>query len=214
MFELYQGLFNRDHILRISLYDRDDISFDDLIGTTQIDIEDRWHTKHHASCGISEEYSELGYNAWRDKYRPSQILANICKLLGLEPPVYCHNKVQVAGVTFKDTTMLAIDEDLKERLSLSALKKFGTVPQIGYTLVPEHVETRSLYRKDRPGIEQGKVQLWIELHEVEDLPPAIDITPEPAKRFELRVIVWNTADVVLNESNVFGKNMSDIYVKW
>jgi len=32
-------------------------------------------------------------------------------------------------------------------------------------------------------------------------------------RFELRVIIWNTADVVLEETSVTGERMSDIYVK-
>ena len=33
-------------------------------------------------------------------------------------------------------------------------------------------------------------------------------------RYELRVIVWNTSDVYLEESNLVGEQMSDIYVKW
>ena len=33
-------------------------------------------------------------------------------------------------------------------------------------------------------------------------------------RYELRVIVWNTKDVYLQESNLAGEDMSDIYVKW
>lgn len=185
-----------------------------MIGSTEIDIEDRWYTKHHAKCGISEEYSPFGYNKWRNKLCPSQILSNICTEIGLVSPVYKSDHVKIAGVTFKDTTKLATDTHIKERLALSALKKFDKIPQVGYKFVPEHVETRSLYRKDRPGIEQGKIQLWIELHEKQDLPPAIDITPDLPKNFELRVIVLNTADVVLNERNMFGKNMSDIYVKW
>lgn len=32
-------------------------------------------------------------------------------------------------------------------------------------------------------------------------------------RFFLRVIVWNTTDVVLDETSVTGERMSDIYVK-
>ena len=28
------------------------------------------------------------------------------------------------------------------------------------------------------------------------------------------MIVWNTSDVYLQESNLAGENMSDIYVKW
>uniref|UniRef100_A0A336LYI1 CSON008109 protein n=1 Tax=Culicoides sonorensis TaxID=179676 RepID=A0A336LYI1_CULSO len=207
------AILPKDNILKISVMDRDEITSDDLIGTTEIDIEDRWHSKHHAKCGLINEFSVFGYNAWRDKYKPSEILANICNENEIDPPIYYSNKIQVNGVTFDDTTIIEKDEDLKERLSLSVLKQLDKIPGIEYTLVPEHVETRSLYRKDRPGIEQGKLQLWIELHEVNGTPPVIDITPEPAKKFELRVIVWNTSDVILDDKNIFGKKMSDIYVK-
>lgn len=200
--------------MRISVFDHNEVSFDGLIGTTEIDIENRWCTKHHARCGISSEYSQGSYNLWRDKNRPTEILANICKENGLQTPIYYSNKVKVADVSFYDTTLLATNEDFKEHLSLTALKKIDTVPLIGYKLVPEHVETRSLYNLDYPGIEQGKLQLWVELFEKLDLPAAIDITPEPPKIFEIRLIVWKTADVILNEQNIFGNKMSDIYVKW
>lgn len=43
---------------------------------------------------------------------------------------------------------------MKERLSLTALKNLEKLPSFGYKLVPEHVETRSLYRNDCPGIVQ------------------------------------------------------------
>lgn len=46
------------------------------------------------------------------------------------------------------------DEPMEERLSLSVLKQLDKIPEIGYKLIPEHVETRSLYRSDRPNIEQ------------------------------------------------------------
>ena len=53
-------------------------------------------------------------------------------------------------------------------------------------LVPEHIETRNLYTSMQPGISQGM----------------------------LRIVVWNTKDVVLDEVSVAtGEAMSDIYVK-
>lgn len=194
--------------MRISIYDGND----DLIGATEIDIEDRWHTKYYARIGLSKEYSQFGYNIWRDKYRPSEILANICRDNGLQPPMYYSNSVIIAGVPFVDTTKVATNEDLKERLAISALKKINTVPLIGYTLVPEHVETRSLYKQD--GLEYGKLQLWVELHDKRDLPLSIDITPEPPQNLEIRLIIWSTAEVILNEKKICGKQKSDIYVKW
>lgn len=39
---------------------------------------------------------------------------------------------------------------------MTALKNLDKLPSFGYKLVPEHVETRSLYRDDSPGV----VQVW------------------------------------------------------
>ena len=45
-------------------------------------------------------------------------------------------------------------------------------------------------------------------------PPPVDIAPRKAQEYELRVIVWNTEDVVLQEDSfVSGERMSDIYVR-
>ena len=29
--------------------------------------------------------------------------------------------------------------------------------------MPEHIETRALYNPDKPGIEQGKIELWVDM---------------------------------------------------
>lgn len=44
--------------------------------------------------------------------------------------------------------------------------------------------------------------------------PPIDISPRKPKSYEMRVIIWNTDDVVLEDDEFFtGEKMSDIYVK-
>jgi hypothetical protein len=209
------GLLPRDTKIKISLYDRDTFKRDDLIGTTIIDVEDRIHTKYGGMCGLPKEYNSSGYNAWRHSQLPSAILEKICVDNELSLPQYYPTHVLLAGIEFKDESTISKDANVKERLALAVLNNFNRIPAVGYKFIPEHVETRSLYRKDRPGVEQGKLMMWIEIYDPKkSVPEPIDITPIPPRAFELRVIIWNTKDVLLDEKNIFGKKMSDIYVKW
>lgn len=204
----------RDNLLKVSVYDRDTLTRSDLIGTTVIDLEDRVMTKYLASCSLMREFNSGGYNAWRNLLLPSEILSNLCVDLEMGMPQYFSDHVTLAGIDFKDTSKITKDPNKKERLALSVLNSFEKVPGVGFSLIPEHVETRSLYRDDRPGVEQGKLIMWIEIFDpLKAIPEAIDITPLPPQAFQLRVIIWNAKDVILNERNIFGKQMSDIYIK-
>ncbi|XP_053673937.1 myoferlin [Anopheles nili] len=207
-----RGTLPRDQILHISIYDRDFVSSDDLIGSTCIDIEDRFRSKHVPAFGLPSFFTSKGSNCWRHQMKPSDMLRDLCSRHRISFPRIEGQKIIVGDIEM-EADELDPTECLKEQLCLQTLNNFQHVRN-GFPLTPEHVETRSLYHPKRAGIEQGKVQLWIELYEPnEPHPQPVDITPQPPKAYDLRVIVWNTTDVMLNERNIFGTPMSDIYVK-
>ena len=44
--------------LTVQIYDWDLVGTDDLIGETTIDLENRFYSRHRATCGISKKYNE------------------------------------------------------------------------------------------------------------------------------------------------------------
>uniref|UniRef100_A0A8C4YRR6 Dysferlin n=1 Tax=Gopherus evgoodei TaxID=1825980 RepID=A0A8C4YRR6_9SAUR len=199
--------------LKVTLYDYDLLSKDEKIGETVIDLENRFLSKFGARCGLPQTYCISGPNQWRDQLRPSQLLHLFSLQRNCKAPIYKPDRV----VFREQEYVLSEFEDGKppnphlgapeERLALYTLRKQG--------LVPEHVETRPLYSPLQPEIEQGKLQMWVDLFPKSlGLPgPPFNITPRRAKRFFLRCIIWNTKDVILDDLSITGEKMSDIYVK-
>ncbi|XP_026792840.2 dysferlin isoform X1 [Pangasianodon hypophthalmus] len=200
--------------LRIMLYDYDMLSKDEKIGETVIDLENRFLSRYSARCGLPQSYCVSGVNQWRDQLKPTQLLHRLCQRRNYKLPVYKHDRVIFRG--HEHTTADLVDEakpenphlgPLEERLALLVLRRQG--------LVAEHVETRPLYSPLQPDIEQGRLQLWVDLFPKSLGPPGppFNITPRKAKKFFLRCIIWNTSDVILDDVSVTGERMSDIYVK-
>uniref|UniRef100_A0A8C9U5C9 Otoferlin n=1 Tax=Scleropages formosus TaxID=113540 RepID=A0A8C9U5C9_SCLFO len=219
-----EATFPMESMLTVAVYDWDLVGTDDLIGETKIDLENRYYSKHRAICGISATYAIHGYNVWRDPMKPTQILAKMCKEGKLDQPTYGPaGRVKVANRVFVGPTEIE-DENGKitqtgqtdEHVALLALNHWEDIPKVGCRLVPEHIETRPLLHPDKPGMEQGRIEMWVDMFP-KDMPapgPAIDISPRKPKKYELRVIVWNTDEVVLEDDDIFtGEKSSDIFVR-
>ncbi|GAA6102086.1 otoferlin isoform X2, partial [Tachysurus ichikawai] len=216
-----EATFPMESMLTVSIFDWDLVGTDDLIGETKIDLENRLYSKHRATCGIASTYSIHGYNLWRDPQKPTQILAKLCKDGKLDGPHYGPGgRVKVANRVFLGPTELEDENGLKkptdEHLALIALKHWEDMPQVGCKLIPEHVETRALLHPEKAGIEQGRIEMWVDIFPVDGPAPgpALDITPRKPKKYELRVIIWNTDEVILEDDDYFtGEKSSDIFVR-
>uniref|UniRef100_A0A8C4XJD5 Otoferlin n=2 Tax=Falco TaxID=8952 RepID=A0A8C4XJD5_FALTI len=216
-----EATFPMESMLTVAVYDWDLVGTDDLIGETKIDLENRYYSKHRATCGMSQTYSIYGYNTWRDPMKPSQILSKLCKDGKVDGPHFGPGgRVKVANRVFTGPTEIEDENGQKkqtdEHLALTVLRHWEDIPWAGCKLVPEHVETRPLLNPDKPGIEQGRLEMWVDMFPM-DMPapgPATDISPRKPKKYELRVIVWNTDEVILEDDDYFtGEKSSDIFVR-
>nr|KAF6301287.1 fer-1 like family member 5 [Pipistrellus kuhlii] len=201
--------------LEIELYDFDLFSPDDKIGTTVIDLENRLLSGFGARCGLSQSYCQTGPFRWRDQVPPSFLLEHHAIRKGLLPPLfnpdgdsvfYNGKKFKLKRFESQPPTARYLGPK-KERLALYLLHAQG--------LVPEHLETRMLYSSNQPGIDQGKIQMWVDIFPEKLGPPGppVNIRPRKPKRYELRCIIWKTAHVDLKSVNLSNEKMSDIYVK-
>uniref|UniRef100_A0A452I0A2 C2 domain-containing protein n=1 Tax=Gopherus agassizii TaxID=38772 RepID=A0A452I0A2_9SAUR len=197
--------------LKISVYDYDMLTRDEKVGETIIDLENRFLSRFGAYCGIPQQYCISGVNTWRDQLKPTHMLQNIARFKGYSPPILSENgsRINYGG---RDYTLEEFGELIhlgpgEERLALHILRTQG--------LVPEHVETRTLYSTFQPNISQGKLQMWVDVFPKSLGPPGppFNINPRKAKKYIMRVIIWNTKDVILDEKSITGEEMSDIYVK-
>ncbi|XP_032877367.1 otoferlin isoform X1 [Amblyraja radiata] len=213
--------FPMESMLTVAIFDWDLVGTDDLIGETKIDLENRYYSKHRATCGFSQQYSVHGYNTWRDPMRPTQILTKLCKEGKVDGPHFGPGgKVKVANRVFTGPTELEDESGVKketdEHVALIVLQHWEHTPRVGCKLVPEHVETRPLLNPEKPGIEQGRIELFVDMFPKDQAAPraATDIAPRKPKKYELRVIVWNTDEVILEDDDYFtGEKSSDIFVR-
>ncbi|XP_026034707.1 myoferlin-like isoform X2 [Astatotilapia calliptera] len=205
----------QDKDLKISVYDYDLLTRDEKVGETVIDLENRFLSRYNSYCGLPQSYCISGINQWRDQLKPSQILENLARLKGLSKP---RTEDNGNSLTFngKEYTLAQFESNKEihqhlgppyERLCLHVLRTQG--------LVPEHVETRTLYSTFQPNLSQGQLQMWVDVFPKSlGLPePPFDITPRKPKKYFLRAVIWNTTDVTLDETSITGERMSDIYVK-
>uniref|UniRef100_A0A8C3DYU5 Uncharacterized protein n=1 Tax=Corvus moneduloides TaxID=1196302 RepID=A0A8C3DYU5_CORMO len=207
--------FPMESELTVAIFDHDLVGSDDLIGETKIDLENRFYSKHRANCGVAAQYDLNGYNTWRDAFKPTQILDSLCKKNSIPAAEYRWEEIKVDNKIFKVPPEAFPEGTEAPAAALYVLQHWEEMPGYGYKLVPEHVEIRSLYNPENPGLVQGSLHMWIDMFPNDvPAPPPVNIKPRLPVSYELRVIIWNTDNVILDDVNpVTGEPSSDIYVK-
>eukprot|EP00051_Salpingoeca_urceolata_P011456 m.141941 g.141941 ORF g.141941 m.141941 type:complete len:2152 (+) comp17129_c0_seq1:436-6891(+) len=199
--------------LKLSLWDHDPLTHDDLIGETVVDLETRFLSSLRPFCGLAQAYSTApGPSQWRDAQTPKEILQQYLVRMHLPPATYSSPPNDAAVTvamsadtlrkTFRVPRSTGLWEDDLQNACLLVLRTL---------MVPEHVETRPLFDPANPELEQGKVQLWIDMFPKDGtVPEPVDISVRTPEKYQLRLVVWNCCDVVGDDDD--GK-MSDMYVK-
>uniref|UniRef100_H3ANS5 C2 domain-containing protein n=1 Tax=Latimeria chalumnae TaxID=7897 RepID=H3ANS5_LATCH len=212
--------FPAETLLSVSIYDWDLLSSDDLIGETLIDLENRYYSRHRATCGLPFKYNVFQFSEMKGSMYITSLLHSLCWLL-LDPAgglwqKQINTKHYTTDIFPSTVDYTSPDEkQINEELALVVLHSWQEVPHKGYKLVPEHVETRPLFNHEKPGVTQGYLQMWVDMFPTDIPTPGapVDISPRKPQRFELRVTIWNTEDVVLADVNqITGLQSCDIYV--
>lgn len=99
---------------------------------------------------------------------------------------------------FGDELVGSTEIDLEERIF--------NLEWVGLALKP--VEKRNLILPGKGS--RGRLEMWIELIRPGSLPPPIPIFPKEELMFELRVIVWETKNVVFKDEQ---EGCNDLYVR-
>ncbi|CAL1295614.1 unnamed protein product [Larinioides sclopetarius] len=205
--------FPGSSLLRVLLFDWNLVGADELIGETVIDLENRFYSRHRATCGLARFYETTGPNAWRDALKPSEILQKMCRDCWLDGPHNDGRRIRIGKFVYEFQEEFGDDQ---ENMALTLLHRWNEISQAKYSLVPEHVETRTLHNPMNPLEPHGQLVMWLDMFEEDTVPPTMprEISMRKPESYELRVIIWNTDEVILADDAFFtGEKMSDIYVK-
>lgn len=52
----FEATFPMESLLTVQVFDWDLVGMDDLIGETKVDLENRYYSRHRATCGLSHKY--------------------------------------------------------------------------------------------------------------------------------------------------------------
>ncbi|GIY24400.1 fer-1-like protein 6 [Caerostris extrusa] len=93
----------------------------------------------------------------------------------------------------------------RENMALSLLHRWREISPGKFSLVPEHIETRTLYHPNKLAEPQGQLLMWLDMFEEDTVPPSmpVEIAMRKPESYELRVVIWNTDEVIMADDVFF-----------
>ncbi|CEF68905.1 C2 domain and Peroxin/Ferlin domain and Peroxin/Dysferlin domain and Ferlin B-domain and FerIin domain-containing protein [Strongyloides ratti] len=204
--------------LQITVMDNRRFSFDEEIGSTTIDLENRLLTKYRATIGLCKNFNIFGPNIWRDQITPLEILKKYLNKMCLEVPELIQDSKKGFGMKLLGQTFYLKEEETKNKLTSqfvgSPYQRLALIVLHRIGLVPEHIETRPLYNSVNKTIECGKLELFVDIFPTSfgTIPPQINISKRIPDKMQLRIAIFGTRHVLLTKK-VAGQFSTDMYIK-
>ena len=96
--------------LTLGLYDRRTFE-SKLIGSTEIDLENRLLANCYATCGLQKNFDN---NGWRDIKRPSEILMKLCHKFKIIPVEYNKDRLELKEQKTIEPFIFNLDDEKKK----------------------------------------------------------------------------------------------------
>ncbi|GFQ75570.1 fer-1-like protein 6, partial [Trichonephila clavata] len=125
-----------------------------------------WRIDSIASTGPRVDWQ--GYmrrpNAWRDALKPTEILKKLCQESRLDGPHFEKQKIRIGNIIYEFKDGFGYGRTRMENMALNLLHRWKEISPGKYSLVPEHLETRTLYHPRKPAEPQVKTFIFVEIH--------------------------------------------------
>ncbi|GIY90047.1 fer-1-like protein 6 [Caerostris darwini] len=116
-----------------------------------------------------------GVNAWRDSLKPTEILKKLCRENRLDGPHIDQKQIRIGNLVYEFQEGFKCGKSGRENMALSLLHRWREISPGKFLLVPEHIETRTLYHPNKLAEPQGQLLMWLDMFEEDTVPPNMPV---------------------------------------
>ncbi|GFR17442.1 otoferlin [Trichonephila clavata] len=101
-----------------------------------------------------------------------EILKKLCQESRLDGPHFEKQKIRIGNIIYEFKDGFGYGRTRMENMALNLLHRWKEISPGKYSLVPEHLETRTLYHPRKPAEPQGQLMMWLDMFEEDTVPPS------------------------------------------